>query len=324
MTTVRSALNDTLRDLMRNDALVILLGEDIAGGQDPAGDGALGGCFGVTAGLYREFGSSRVMDMPISETAFVGMAVGAAMTGLKPIVEIMFCDFMGVCFDQIINQAAKKHYLSGGQRDLPLVIRTTYGAGESSAAMHSQSLYGLLMQIAGLSVAVPSTPIEAEMVLRQAVDHTEPTVIFEHKNLYDQGDIDWTPKKEQKPDYTVVALGAMAHKVKAVQEKLAEEGMRIDLIKPVWISPLDCAPILESLGQTGRLFVVDEGTHQAGFADAVIAEVSRRGFDLLTEAPISITPPAYPIPYASDQEADWLPSEEDIFSAIKEELKHAG
>lgn len=314
MKTIRSALNETLFDCMQQDETIIIMGEDIAGGDDPAGDATLGGCFGVTAGLYAQFGPKRMMNMPISETAFMGTAVGAAMTGLKPVVEIMFCDFMGVCFDQIINQAAKTRFLTGNKRPIPLVIRTTFGAGDGSAAMHSQSLYGMLMQVAGLNVAVPSTPSEAEAVLKAALGGTDPTVIFEHKDLYDQGDNDWLA---QGGDVTVVAVGKVAHSARRAQEMLETHDILIDVINPVWLSPLDMDPVLDSLANTGRLIVVDEGAHQAGFADAVVAEVSRRGFDLLKAAPITIAPQPTPVPYARALEEKWLPAEDDIIEAVK-------
>lgn len=312
--TIRSALNSTLFDLMDKDPDIIVLGEDIAGGDDPDGGVTLGGCFGVTDGLYQKFGAARVMNMPISETAFMGAAVGAAMTGLKPIVEIMFCDFMGVCFDQIINQAAKARFLSGDKRKMPLVIRTTMGAGDGSGAMHSQSLYGMLMQVAGLNVAVPATPSEAANVLRKAISSDDPTVIFEHKSLYDQDDIHWLA---DGGDATVVAVGATAHKARRAQEDLATHDINIDVVNPVWLAPLDLAPILDSVSKTGRLIVVDEGTHQAGFADAIVSAVSMRAFDVLKTAPIILAPPATPVPYGSALENDWLPSEADIIEAVK-------
>ena len=163
--TIREALNRTLHAEMARDDTVVCIGEDIAGGAGVDGSAGIGGVFGVTSGLAQKFGRSRVIDTPISETSFVGMAIGAAATGLKPVVEIMFCDFMGVCFDQILNQAAKTRFLSDGRTPLPVVIRTTMGAGDGSGAMHSGSLYGILASIPGLRVACPSTPADAAGVV---------------------------------------------------------------------------------------------------------------------------------------------------------------
>lgn len=318
MTTIRQALNETLVRHMSADQSVIVMGEDIAGGDSPESETAMGGCFGVTAGLYEQFGPTRVMNMPISETAFMGMAVGAAMTGMRPVVEIMFCDFMGVCFDQLINQAAKTHFLSGNKRKIPLVIRTTFGAGDGSAAMHSQSLYGLLMQVSGLTVAVPATASEAAAVLDQALTSDGPTVIFEHKALYDIGDMEWIADGGADCTATIVAVGNMAHEARRAQTELKTQGITVDVVNPVQVAPLDIQPVIKSLQHSGHLIVVDEGSHMAGFADAVISAVTRHSFDRLKSAPIALTPPDTPVPYAKGLEAKWLPKAADIIEAVKQ------
>lgn len=322
--TIRDALNQTLHRLMAADETVVVIGEDIAGGD---GETELGGAFGVTRGLAAAFGRDRVIDTPISETAFVGMATGAAMTGLKPVVEIMFCDFMGVCFDQILNQAAKKSFLSNGRLDLPLVIRTTMGAGDGSGAMHSQSLYGLLATIPGLAIACPATPADAAGLLQSAMKAKGPVVLMEHKGLYDQtggpvGDSQSISLGQGViarggRDITLVAPSAMRYRALDAASALEKEEISLEVIDPRTIKPLDTGLILDSVGRTGRLLVAAEDAAFGGFADAVIATVSRQGFDRLKAAPVAVTPPDTPVPYGRRAEAKWLPGVESIQEAAR-------
>lgn len=322
MTTIRQALNRALHQLMADDDKIICIGEDIAENS---------GVFRVTEGLSDAFGAARVIDTPISETAFVGMGVGAAMTGLKPVVELMFCDFAGVCFDQILNQAAKARFLSNGRISLSLVIRTTMGAGDGSGAMHSQSLHGLFASIPGLVVVCPSTPADAAGLLKSALHSDDPVVFMENKQLYDfEGAV-----HEHLPlvpigvarlartgsDVTIVAVSAMVQKALIAADVLAEKSISAEIIDPRTIKPLDIGAIVKSVEKTGRLLVVDEGAVFGGFADAVIASVSAKAFGKLKAAPQKLCPPDTPVPYAVGAEQFWLPGTEDIVSSIEVMMK---
>ena len=325
--TLSEALNKAHHQVMAADISVIVIGEDIVGGTGFGGE-ELGGVFGVTVGLAAKFGTSRVIDTPISETAFVGMAVGAAMTALKPIVEVMFCDFMGVCFDQLMNQAAKARFLSGDRMHMPLVIRTTMGAGDSSGAVHSQSLHAMLASIPGLTVVCPSTPADAAGLLKSALKHPDPVVMFEHKGLYDHKaevdeDLPAVPIGEGRlvregSDVTLVAVAAMLHQCEKVAAGLARKGVFVELIDPRTVHPIDSKLILSSLSKTGRLVVVDEGPEFGGFADSVIALAVSKGFADLKAAPVKITPPQTPIPYGRALEKAWLPDRIQIAAKITE------
>lgn len=327
--TIVAALNRAHHQLMHEDPSIMVIGEDIVGGAGLDGE-ELGGVFGVTAGLADAFGRSRVIDTPISETAFVGMGLGAAMTGLKPIVEIMFCDFMGVCFDQIMNQTAKARYLSGGNLDIPLVIRTTMGAGDGSAAMHSQSLHGLLAGIPGLVVVCPTSPADAAGILKAAINCPDPVVLMEHKGLYAVAEEcdPLLPKVKigegrlvhEGSDLTIVATGQMLHRSATAVELLSARGITADVIDPRTIVPLDEQLIFESVAKTRRLLVIDEGPEFAGFADMVITAVSSKAFHALKSAPQKLTPPQTPVPYGRTLEAAWLPGVEDIVNKVDEML----
>lgn len=329
--TMQKALNVTLHRMMHEDSSIILFGEDVVGGSGIDGGEALGGMFGVSAGLREAFGTQRVFDTPISEASFIGMATGAAMTGLRPIVELMFCDFMGVCFDQIINQAAKARFMSGGLNTVPMVIRATMGAGDGSAAVHSQSLAHLPASIAGLYVAMPATPSDAVSLLQTAITCDDPVIFLEHKGLYGlEEDVpdNLMPAPLGKgrtvmagSDVTVVAFSAMVHKAEAVAHRVAKTGITVDLIDPRWAAPLDMDLILASVESTGRLIVVDEGAAHAGLAAEVISQVARHGFHYLKCAPIAVTPPHTPVPYADTLEKAWLPNEDDIEAVIHSIMK---
>ena len=314
--SIRAALNQAHQQIMAKDERIVLIGEDIVGGRGLEGQ-ELGGAFGITAGLATEFGIARVIDTPISESAFVGMAVGAAMTGLKPIAEIMFCDFIGVCFDQLLNQAAKIRFLSNDRLEMPLVIRTTMGAGDGSGATHSQALHGLLASVPGLIVACPATPSDAAGLLKSAVAGPAPVILMEHKGLYDlemkvdEGlpavSLGAGTKVREGTDLTIVAISAMRHKAVDAAEKLAKQGISAEIIDPRTVAPLDTTLIQSSLQKTSRILVVDEGTQIGGVADSIAAFAARDCFADLKAAPAVVTPPQTPVPYGRKAEALWLP-----------------
>ncbi len=325
----REALNEAMRQEMQRDDRVILLGEDIAGGSGGAegSAGSSGGMLGVTKGLYNEFGSERVIDTPISESAIVGSAAGAALTGLRPVAELMFMDFFGVCFDQIYNQAAKFRYMFGGAATTPVVIRGMIGAGFGSAAQHSQALYPVFTHIPGLKVVLPSSPYDAKGLLIQAIRDDDPVMFLEHKVLYDtKGEVPDEPYAipfgeanvtREGDDVTVVALGRMVLFANEVADKLSGE-ISIDVIDPRTTSPLDMEVIIESVGHTGRLVVVDESNPMCNLASEIISEVSCRSINSLRAAPKKISAPHTPVPAAPNLEKLYIPQPETIEQAVRE------
>ncbi|WP_417450917.1 alpha-ketoacid dehydrogenase subunit beta [Kordiimonas sp.] len=325
--TIAQALNAAHHAVMATDNRVVVIGEDIVGGSDVDGTVELGGAFGVTKGLAQAFGRDRVIDTPISEAAFVGMATGAALTGLRPIVEVMFCDFLGVCFDQLLNQTAKLRFLSGGRVALPLVMRTTMGAGDGSGAAHSQSLHGLMAGVPGLTIACPATAADAAGLLKSAVMSDSPVILFEHKGLYGlEGEVaDGLPPvplgqgriARDGQHISIVATAAMLHQALDAAGQLAASGIEAEVIDPRTIQPLDSAMILSSLAKTGHLLVVDEGAAFAGLADAVLSLAVQQGFASLKAAPKALTPLHTPVPYGRAAEAAWLPDAGDIVTAVR-------
>jgi pyruvate/2-oxoglutarate/acetoin dehydrogenase E1 component len=328
----RKAINEALALEMRRDPTVILLGEDVAGGRGGGGeDDAWGGVLGVTKGLYKEFGPDRVLDTPISESAFIGAAVGAAATGLRPVAELMFVDFMGVCFDQIFNQAAKFRYMFGGKAVTPLVVRTMFGAGLRAASQHSQCLYPLFTHIPGLKIAVPSSPYEAKGLLITAIRDNDPVIFFEHKMMYDDEeevpDEAYTiPFGEAKmtregDDVTIVAIGRMVKFANQAADKLAKDGIRCTVIDPRTTSPLDTDTILDAVEETNALVVVDEAGPRCGFASDISAFVAEHAFDAL-QAPIRmVTPPHVPVPFAPGLEDLYIPNPAKIEAAVRDVVK---
>jgi pyruvate dehydrogenase E1 component beta subunit len=324
----RQAINEALRDEMRRDPRVILMGEDVAGGMGaPGEDDAWGGVLGVTKGLMPEFGRERVLDTPITESAFIGAAVGAAATGLRPVAELMFVDFMGVCFDQIFNQAAKFRYMFGGKATTPVVIRTMFGAGFRAASQHSQCLYPLFTHIPGLKVVIPSSPYEAKGLLIQAIRDDDPVIFFEHKVLYDMeeevpdepyaipfGEANLTREGE---DVTIVAIGRMVHFANQVADKLDREGVGCTVIDPRTTSPLDTATILESVEETGRLVVVDEAHPRCGMAADIAALAAERAFHALKAPVRMVTAPHTPVPFSPDLEDLYIPGPDRIEAAVR-------
>ncbi len=330
----RQAINEALAQEMTRDHRVIVMGEDVSGGTGSPGEqDAWGGPLGVTKGLYGKFGPTRVLDTPISESAFIGAAVGAATSGLRPVAELMFVDFMGVCFDQIFNQAAKFRYMFGGKAVTPVVIRCMIGGGFRAAAQHSQCLYNVFTHIPGLKCAVPSSPYEAKGLLTQAIRDDDPVIFFEHKMLYDieeevPEEAYTIPFGEANvvrdgKDVTVVALGRMVMMAKQAADTLAKEGVSCEIIDPRTTSPMDFDTILESVENTGRLVVVDESNPRCSMATDISARVAQDAFDSL-EAPIMmVTAPHTPVPFSPALEDLYLPNADKIVAAVRNIRKKA-
>ena len=324
----RQALNEALRLEMRRDDSVLVIGEDITGGKGAAGEqDAWGGAFGVTKGLLHEFGESRVLDTPITESAFVGAAAGAAMTGLRPVVELMFVDFMGVCFDQIFNQAAKFRYMFGGKAVTPMVLRATFGAGSGSASQHSQALYPLFTHIPGLKVVVPSSPYDAKGLLIQSIRDDDPVIFLENKILYDEmGEVpdgSYTiPFAEanyvrEGKDVTVIAIGRMVGRAVQAATALAKAGIECTVLDPRTLSPLDSDSIIESAERAGRVVIVDESYPRCGAAADIAALICEEAFAALKAPIVKVTPPHCPVPYAPELENAFLPSVARVEAAVR-------
>jgi pyruvate dehydrogenase E1 component beta subunit len=323
----REAINEALAQEMARDQRVIVIGEDNAGGAGAPGEqDAWGGVLGVTKGLYERF-PGRVLDTPISESAFIGAAIGAATQGLRPVVELMFIDFMGVCFDQIYNQAAKFRYMFGGRATTPVVVRTMYGAGLRAAAQHSQALYPLFTHIPGLKVVLPSTPYDAKGLLIQAIRDDDPVIFCEHKNLYGvTGDV---PEESyaiplgeanvlrEGDDVTVVAFGQMVGVSLIAASDAAASGISCEVIDPRTSSPLDKDTILESVERTGRLVVVDEAPPRCNLATDIAAMVAAEAFEALRSPIQMVTAPHTPVPFASTLEDLYVPDAQRVANAVK-------
>ena len=316
---MNEAIRITLREEMLKDERIILMGEDI---------GVLGGDFRVTKELLKEFGDMRVLDTPISETGFVGLAIGAAIAGLKPVVEIMFVDFSGVCMDQIMNQAAKLRYMYAGQIKMPLVIRAACGGGIRAAAQHSQVLSSIFSHIPGLKVVMPSNPRDARGLLKSALREDCPVIFLEHKLLYGLvGPVPlgeyYTPIGEAKvvregSDVTVVAYGLMVNRAIEASAKLKEDGISAEVIDLRTLSPLDRETIVNSVKRTGRLVIVEEDWAPCSISSEVAAIAAEGPFDSLLSPVKRVTTPFYPMPYSPELEDLMIPSVEKIISAVKE------
>ncbi|MGX7874499.1 alpha-ketoacid dehydrogenase subunit beta [Mesorhizobium sp. ORM6] len=327
--TFRQAINEALHAEMRRDPRVIVIGEDVAGGAGGTGvDDAYGGVMGVTRGLVGAFGRERVIDTPITESAIMGMAAGAAVTGLRPVAELMFVDFIGVCFDQIYNQAAKFRYMFGGKAKTPLVIRAMFGAGFSAGAQHSQCLYSFFTHIPGLKVVIPSTPYDAKGLLIEAIRDDDPVIFLEHTKLYDiEGQVPdeayTVPFGEatvlrEGGDVTIVALARMVHVALEAADRLAASGIHATVIDPRTTSPIDEDTILESVTETGRLVVVDEANPRCSVASEIAAFVADKAFHAL-KAPIRrVTAPHTPVPFAPVLEAAYIPDAGRVEAAVRQ------
>jgi acetoin:2,6-dichlorophenolindophenol oxidoreductase subunit beta len=329
----REAINEALSQEMERDPRVLLMGEDVAGGATVPGfeqDDAWGGVLGVTKGLVQRFGRERVLDTPISESAFIGAAVGAAATGLRPVAELMFVDFFGVCMDQIFNQGAKLRYMFGGKAAVPLVIRTMIGAGFRAAGQHSGCHYSVFTHMPGLKCVVPSTPADAKGLLAAAIRDDDPVIFFEHKLLYDvQGEV---PPGEHVVELgradikragdrvTVVAIGRMVNLALEAAETMAGEGIEVEVVDPRTLSPLDEDTILGSVRKTRRLVVVDEDNPRCSMATDLVALVTTQAFDDLDAPPQMVTAPHTPVPFSPPLEDFYVPTPEKIAGAIRATL----
>jgi len=323
--TMRDALREALREEMKRDKSVFLLGEDIGR--------YWGGAFGVTKGLADEFGDDRVRDTPISENAIVGMAVGAAITGMRPVAEIMFGDLTALAVDQICNQAAKIRYMFGGQASVPLVIRTPFGAGVNIASHHSQSLEAWFMHTPGLHVAVPSTPYDAKGLLKTAIRGDNPVFFVEHKLLYpikgSVPDEDYTipfgvaDVKCEGRDATIIATLYMVHKALVAAEQLRKEGISAEVVDLRTLTPLDREAIVKSVKKTGRLIIVSEDCKTAGVSAEIAAVAAEEALDYL-DAPVQrVAEPDTPIPFSPLMEQYVIPNEKSIVKAVKDAVSRA-
>lgn len=333
MTTMsyREAIRAAMADAMREDPTVIVVGEDQRGGKGGINPDetieAFGGVMGVTKGLWTEFGDDRVIDTPITESAIMGLAAASAATGLRPVAELMFMDFFGVCYDLIWNQASKFRYMFGGKAKTPLVMRGIIGAGIGAAAQHSASPYHIFTSTAGVKVACPSSPYDARGLLLTAIRDDDPVIFCEHKALYDlKGEVPDEPftipfgvanYTRQGDDVTIIALANMVQVANRVADQLASEGISVEVVDPRTTSPLDEEAILESVAATGRAVVVDESAARCGFGHDVTALIATNLYSEL-KAPIRlITPPHAPVPFSPALEKEWVPSEAKVADAVR-------
>lgn len=319
--TYGEAIREGMRMKMKEDPNVFIFGEDV---------GAFGGCFGVTAGLYDEFGAERVKDTPISEGVIIGCAVGAAATGLRPVAELMFIDFLTVGMDQLVNQAAKMRYMFGGKISLPMVVRLPAGAGVQAAAQHSQSLEAWLTHVPGLKVVYPSTPKDALGLMLSSIEDDNPVMFIEHKVLYSmEGEIDEDVKpiplgvadiKREGKDITIIATGKMVHESLKAAEILAKEGIEAEVIDPRTLYPLDKNTIFESVEKTNRVLIATEETKRGSYAGEISAMIAEEYFDYLDAPVVRVASLNTPIPFSPVLESYVIPDYEDILKGAREIL----
>jgi len=327
----KTAINEAIDLEMTRDPNVIMLGEDIVGGSgSPGEEDAWGGVLGVTKGLYAKHGG-RLLDTPLSESAYVGAAIGAAACGMRPIAELMFIDFMGVCFDQIFNQAAKFKYMFGGKARTPVVIRTMVGAGFRAAAQHSQMLTPIFTHIPGLKVVCPSNAYDVKGLLIQAIRDDDPVIFCEHKNLYAHecevplesyaipfGEANIV---REGRDVTIVSYGLTVHRALEAAESLArKERIEAEVIDLRTLSPIDWDTVLESVDKTGRLVVVDEANPRCSLATDVAAYVAQHAFGALKAAPQMVTAPHTPTPFSPSLEDIYIPTAEAVAAAVSKTI----
>ena len=318
--TFLDAIRLSLADEMRRDSSVYVFGEDVA----------LGGPFGVTKGLADEFGANRLVNTPISEGTVMGLAIGAATAGLRPVVEIMFIDFVTLAMDQLVNHAAKLHYMSGGQLKIPLTVRVQCGISGTMGAHHSQSLEAWLAHVPGLKVVMPSSPADARGLLKLAIRDDNPVVFIEHRGLYwvkgDVPDVDVAVPIGQAAvlragdQMTIVALANMVAPALAAAEELAAAGIAAEVIDPRSVSPLDIDTIATSVKKTGRLIVVHEAVEQGGIGAEIVARLQQEAFYYLDSPIIRVGAPFAPVPASPTLEKEFLPGKERIIEAARKAI----
>lgn len=311
------AINEALREELRRDPLTFVMGLDV-----------WVGAFNATKGLIDEFGPERIRNTPISEAGYAGAGVGAAMAGMRPIVEIEFASFFYCCWDQVCNQAAKLRYMSGGQADIPITFRTAYGATGQAAAQHSETVYAQFMSVPGLKIVTPSDPYDMKGLLKSAIRDDNPVLVFEHMGLGrlrgQVPDEDYTVPigkgavKREGKDVTVVAIGLMVSKALAAADALEKEGLSVEVVDPRTLVPLDEEIILNSVEKTHKVLIVDEGHLRGGAAAEIAAVIADKGFDLLDGPVKRLTTPDVPIPFSPPMEKFVLPDDAKIVSAVKE------
>jgi pyruvate dehydrogenase E1 component beta subunit len=317
--TIKQALNEALQEEMRRDATVVIMGCDV---------GIRGNPFGVTRGLYEEFGAERVRDTPISEAAIIGTCLGAAATGLRPIGEILFSDWITIGMDQLVNQVAKIRYMFGGKIEVPLVIRAPVGAGGGQAAQHSQSFESWFSHVPGLQVVMPITPYDVKGLLKTAIRSNDPVLFFEHKRGYEiQGEV---PEEDyaipfgeaivrrEGSDVTIVAVSIMAHRALAAAKELSELGIECEVIDPRTIYPFDYDTVVRSLKKTHRLVVTHESSRRSGIGAEIVSQVVEQAFEELDERPVIVAGRNVPMPYNRKLESMVIPNEERLKQAILE------
>ncbi len=327
------AINEALEQSMERDDRVILLGEDIAGGAkvphlEESNEDAWGGVFGVTKGLMPKFGRERVIDTPISEMGYMGAAVGAAATGLRPVPELMFNDFIGFCFDTILAQGSKMRYMFGGKAKIPMTVRTCHGAGASAVAQHSGSYYGIFGSIPAVKVVVPSNPYDAKGLLTAAIEDDNIVIFSEDKTLYGlKGEVPeeyYTVEigkakvKQEGTDLTIVTIGKMLYVALEVADKLAKDGISVEVIDLVTVAPWDQETIIQSVKKTGRLIVIDEANPHNNTATDIASIVGDKAFDYL-DGPIKcVCAPNTPVPFATNLEQLYLPNADRVLETANE------
>jgi pyruvate/2-oxoglutarate/acetoin dehydrogenase E1 component len=318
-TTYREAVRAGMREALEGDERVFLMGEDV---------GRYGGAFAVSMGLLEEFGPERIRDTPLSESAFVGAGIGAALAGMRPIVEVMTINFSLLALDQVVNNAATLRYMSGGQLSVPLVVRMTTGAGRQLAAQHAHSLEGWYAHIPGIKAVAPGTVADARGMVLAALDDPDPVFVFENAVLYPlegelDGDglpLDRAAVRRDGADATIVTYGGSLWKSLEAAEQLAGEGVECEVVDLRSLRPLDIETVLASVAKTHRMVVVDEGWRTGSLAAEVGLQVTERGFDLLDWPPVRVCSAEVPMPYAKHLEDAAIPSAERVAAAVRETL----
>ena len=326
----KQAINEALRQEMERDETVIIMGEEIAGGPGREHLGivdAWGGPFRTTVGLIQQFGNQRVLDTPLSEAAFIGAAIGASSTGMRAVADLMFIDFIGVCMDQLINNAAKMRYMFGGQVKVPFTMLTRIGAGFGSAAQHSESYYSIFSHIPGLKAVVPSDPYTAKGLLIAAIRDDDPVIYIEHKGLY--GNTGPVPEElyelplgkartvREGSDVTLVGISRMTLVCTAAAEELAKSGIEAEVVDLLSVSPIDYDHVIDSVRRTHRLVVVDEDTPICSLAGDICSRVAEEAFDYLDAPPSRVTAPHTPVPYSRVLENNYMPNEARVIKTVQ-------